>query len=41
MTGRFLRLVRYMARRLLEDTLTTYHDRRLIFFNFWPVALLD
>jgi hypothetical protein len=37
----FLRLVGNLAVRLLENTLTTYHDRRLIFFSLWPVASLD
>ena len=38
---RFVRLVAHLAFQFLENTLTTYHDRWLIFFNFWPVASFD
>jgi hypothetical protein len=38
---RFLPLGGHAAVRLLENTLTAYHDGWLNFFNFWPVASLD
>ena len=36
---RFLRLVRNLAVRLLENRLTTYHNRRLFFLTFGPGCL--
>jgi hypothetical protein len=37
----FLRLGGYASLRFRGNTLTTYHERWLNFFNAWPVASFD